>query len=239
MANHKVHIYIRVSDIDTQTTEQQEEACTRSYPPGIEFEIFTDKLSGWKGQRPEYETLRRLIMRGSVKELCVYSVSRLGRNQQEACSLLMECQKRNIKVKVITEGLDFSGPMGYALFALFSALAQMDSDTKSQRIREKFRHQKEQGTFVGHGRMPHTISEKIKEKAEEVYRMMDDGKGYRHINRMLNISEHTIGKLAKLRGDILVTAKMFAKLFPNWHRMGKDAYPTYEEVQKRAKKMFA
>lgn len=233
MTPKKVHLYIRTSTEDRQTTEQQEEGCRNSYPDGTEFDVYTDQLSGWQGKRPEYELLKKLVQRGSVKELCVYSISRLGRNVQEASQFLTLCNERNVRVKVISENLDFNGPMGFALFTLFAALAQMDSDSKSQRIREKFRHMKEKGTFVGHGRMPHTFAEKVVEKAETVYNLLDGGKTYRQIANILNMSEHTIGKLVKHRGYPLVTAKMFAKMFPDWHKKGKEHYPTLEEVRQR------
>lgn len=217
MAN-QVHAYIRVSR-DGQTTAQQKLAITNAYPPGTEFEWWEETSSAWEDKRLEYYTLVRLMERGSVKELCSCSIDRLGRNTRTAFHFITICRDRNIKLKILSQGFDFSGPFGLTLYMLFSEIAQMESDNKSDRIRRKFAQQKQDGTFCAHGTPPGTVSVKLKAKAEEVYRMLDDKKSYRYIADMLHLSVNSIEKLAHMRGQTLMTRAEFAKKYPGWHRM--------------------
>jgi len=213
----KVHCYVRVST-DQQTLEQQREAITAAYPAGTELVWLEEKASGWDGPRPEYELLKKLIGKGWVKELCVVSVSRLGRNTREALVFVGLCQDRNIRLRVLSEGLDFSGPMGLALFALFSALAQMESDNKSLRTRAKLAWKRENEGWQCHGSPPDCVAEKVKQRADEIYVMIDAGKSQSYIASMLNLSEHTVGKVVKLRGQPLLTRKEYAYCFPDWSK---------------------
>jgi len=218
---NEVVIYARTSTTD-QTLDQQVTACRVGLAPDVAPRILHEQLSGWKGTRPEYELLKQLIRKNWVKELRVFSISRLGRNVQEASRLLELCQQHSVRVKVVTESLDFSGPLGYALFTLFAALAQMDSDTKSMATRAKLAYKREHDGWQCHGSPPHTIAQKVKDKAPEVYKMLDDGKPYRYVAKMLHLSESSIMKLNRLRGYPLLTREDFARLYPGWHEWPKD-----------------
>ena len=132
------------------------------------------------------------------------------------------CLKHDVRVKVVTEGLDFSGPIGNALFILFAALAQLDSDTKSEATRTKLDWMRENLGWECHGSPPHCLSENNVAKAPEVYNMLDRGKSYKYIQAALGISEHSIGKIAKMRGKPLITRKIFASLFNGWQDLPKD-----------------
>ena len=215
MAN-KVHAYIRVSR-DSQTVDQQKKAIQDSYPADTDFVWHEETASGWEGTRWEYEVLKKNIFKGWVKEVVVFSVSRLGRNVQEAAIFLSLCQNKNVRVKCLSENLDFSGPLGFALYALFAALAQMDSDTKSQRTKAKFDLYKEKDPeWQMHGSPPGCVSERTKMKAPEVYAMLDAGKSQKYIARMLVLTEHTVTKLVRLRGQELLTRKEYAERNPEW-----------------------
>src|ERR1700733_10474851 len=97
-ANDKVAGYIRTSTTD-QTTEQQRQAIRDAYPDDTDIVWYEDQESAWSGkERKEYEAVKQGIVRGRIKELCVFSVSRLGRNVQEAARLLTSCQTYNVKV---------------------------------------------------------------------------------------------------------------------------------------------
>src|SRR4051812_28515644 len=99
----KIDSYCRVSTDDgDQTLEQQQAEITAAYPPGTEFRWYGERISGWQqARRPEYDLLRKNIQKGWVKELAVFSISRLGRNVQEAARLLDQCQQLGVRVKVL------------------------------------------------------------------------------------------------------------------------------------------
>ena len=226
MTKHVVHGYVRAST-DQQTTEQQRLALEKAYPEDTTFAWYEENESGWTGRRNEYETLTTNIMRGRVKELAVWNIARLGRNQREALRLLQLCQDMRVKIRILDTDLDFSGPMGTALFAMFAAFAQMDSDTKSQNIKRKFQMKKKlDPDWKMHGNIKDTVSETVKKKAPEVYRMLDAGQSASYISSMLGLHEHTVGKLKRLRGKELLTRKEYAAKHPGWHLLPIEERPS-------------
>lgn len=221
----RIHAYVRTSHSKDQTTQQQKDAIVASLPADAQVEFFEEQLSGWKGKRPEYDLLKKLIARGSVKELVVFSISRLGRNVQEAAALMTLCQQRNVRVRVLCENLDFSGPFGFALYTLFAALAQMDSDMKSMHTRAALDMKKEKEGWQCHGSPPDCVARKVKEAAEEVYTMVDAGKSQRYVAKTLHLMEHTVTKIVRLRGKEMLTREEYAARFPGWHLMPREEMP--------------
>lgn len=222
---HAVSAYIRTSTED-QTTQQQKDAILAAYNDDTHIIFYEEQLSGWKEQkRPKFDLLRKNIEHGQVKEVVVYSVSRLGRSVRDAFYFADLCDRKGVRLKVLCENLDFSGPLGKVLLLLFSALAEMDSDVKSQRIRDKFRLQKKEGKFIAHGCPPGTISEKLKRVAPEVYLMHDNGRPNKYIARTLGITERSVMKLLAWRGKELLTRAEYAKRFPDWHRLPREQRP--------------
>lgn len=239
MEKRKVHVYYRVSKGYGQTYQQQIDDITAAYGVDVDLDIYGDTISGWSDKkRPDYDMIVKLVNRGSVKELAVWALDRLGRNAREAVKFLMLCLEKGVRVKVISCGFDFAGPFGLTVATMMFELAQMESDLKSQRIRAKIRHQKSKGEFVPHGRAPHCLSPKIAGKAEEVFTMLRAGKSIRYIADKLEISEHSVMKLSKLRGQCIVTPPMLSKMFPDWWKRPASEYPTFDEVQQRAREMF-
>lgn len=229
--NPVIHAYCRCSTTD-QTTEQQRLAIQKAYPEGTHFLWYEEEISGWKGSRSQYDSLREAVIRGRAKEIAACNIARLGRNQREALQLLQLCQDKGVKVKILDSPIDFSGVVGTALFALFSGFAQMDSDSKSMNIKRKFALKKKQDpSWRMHGNVKDTVSEKVKKRAEEVYRMLDIGKSARYVSELLGISEHTIGKLRRLRGKELLTRREYAERFPGWHKVAIDERPALPEKQ--------
>lgn len=220
-----IHGYLRVST-DQQTIEQQKDAVTNAYPSGTSFQWYEEHESGWQGRRNEYDALMQGIMKGRVKEVVFCNVARLGRNQRQALRFLELCAANQTKIKVLDTPLDFSGPLGMALFALLAAFAQIDSDTKSLNIKRKFALKKKYDPdWRMHGNIKDTVSADIKRKSIEVYRMLASGKSAKYVSEMLGLSEHTIGKLKRLQGKELLTRADYAKKHPGWHNLPIDQRP--------------
>lgn len=214
----KVHAYCRTSKTEQETLPIQHDAIEKMYLGKAEIVWYDEQLSGWDGKyRHEYELLKRRIHQGGINEVCFYSVSRMGRNVQEASAFMTLCQRMGVRVKVCLENLDFSGPMGYAMFVLFSALAEMDSSMKSQRTRATIAKQKENGTFKPHGNVLGIVSERVKRQAPHVYAMSDAGQSNKSIAIALALTERTVANLLKRRGENLMTRADYARLHPGWH----------------------
>jgi len=228
-----VHAYCRASSVDRQTTEQQRMAIELAYPSETSFVWYEEQVSGWKGSRSEYDALKDSIIKGRAKEIVCCNIARLGRNQREALAMLDLCQERGVKIWFLDQQIDFSGPLGKALFALFAAFAQMDSDSKSQNIKRKFAMKRaKEPDWKMHGNVKDTVSEKVKKRAPEVYRMLDAGSEQVYISEMLDLCEGTITKLKRLRseGKELLTRKEYAQRYPGWHKVKIEERPELPDV---------
>jgi DNA invertase Pin-like site-specific DNA recombinase len=230
MSQHVISAYIRTSTTD-QTVEQQMAAVEGSYPEGTMIHWYMEQTSGWQGNRGEWEALKVGVMKGRVKEVCAVNVARLGRNQREIVMMLDLCNSHGVKVKILDSPIDFSTPFGIALFSLFGAFAQVESDIKSANIKRKFELKKKQDpTWKMHGNIEGTVYKKVKEKSVEVYRMLDEGKSQKYIARLLELSEQSVSKLVRLRGKMLLTKADYAKMFPGWHLLPVDQRPPIPDI---------
>ena len=228
---HIVHAYVRVSTED-QTIEQQKTAIRDSYQPNIELSFYEENESGWKGRRPEWEALKQGIVRGRVKEVCAFSISRLGRSCREAWAFLDMTRQMGCTIKIVTLPLDFNGPFSTGIFMLMAELAQMESDMKSFAIKAKFRQKrKDDPSWRMHGNVKDTVSKKMKSKAPEVYRMLADGKSQKYVSDIVGLMEHSIGKLVKLQGKQLMTRQDYAAAFPGWHLVPIDERPAIPDAE--------
>jgi len=235
----KVHVYIRVSDPKKQTHEQQWLAIQPMLPPDVEIVKLVDMESGWDRKAlPAYHKLKSLIQKKQCKELFTFSCCRLGRSRREALAFVGLCMDEGVKLKTIKEGFDFASTFGPMLYLMFATVAEMESELKSDRIKAKFDWQKEQGTFIGHGRAPHAITQRLKDKARLVYQEMDNKKSYREIAELLEISVSSVQKLARLRGKPLMTADIVSKLCPDWWKRQPEDYPTQDELFAAYRKMY-
>lgn len=217
---HVVHAYCRVSR-DSSTLEQQRDAIKSAYPDGTQFQFYEEIHSAWTGERDTFDFLKKGIERGVVKEITCWSISRLGRNSRQLNQLLELMRKMSVKINIISQPFDWNSPFATSIWSIMSEIAQMESDLKSENTKRKLDWMKENG-WVSHSPPPTAVSKKIKMKAPEVYRMLDDGKHYRYIAEQLNISPHTIGRLVKLRGKEILTRTEFAKKYPDWHKMRRS-----------------
>lgn len=117
--------YVRVSTAD-QNTDRQHDAL---HQYGVD-EIYEDKASGMKRDRPELDRLLEKLRRGDT--LVVYELKRLGRNARQLLELAERFQKNGIEFVSLTENIDTSTPMGRFVFATWCALAQLERDIISE-----------------------------------------------------------------------------------------------------------
>lgn len=150
--------YARVSTED-QVTDRQLDAL-RAY--GVD-EIFEEKITGTKRNRPELNKLLSKLRTGDT--LVVYELKRLGRNTKQLLAMAEEFQANGIEFVSLTEQLDTTTPMGRFVFTTWCALAQLDRDIISENTKSGLAAAKARGR-VG-GRKPHDT--KQIEKALKMY----------------------------------------------------------------------
>lgn len=141
MRNAAAIIYIRVS-----TTEQadfgyslkaQEQLC-RDYAIRNNYDvlkIFTEKGESAKTtNRTELKSLLSYIRtnKNKIDALIIYKMDRLSRDIYDSLTIRLMLKKLNIDLKSVTEPFDDS-PFGTFTATLFSSIAQLDNDIRSER----------------------------------------------------------------------------------------------------------
>jgi DNA invertase Pin-like site-specific DNA recombinase len=114
--------YARVST-DDQDLSLQIDALIRF---GIDADdIFTDKISGAKEDRPGLSKCLNTLQAGDT--LVVWRLDRLGRSMRHLVTLIEELREQNIGFKSISDGaIDTTSASGEMIFNIFAALAQFE-----------------------------------------------------------------------------------------------------------------
>lgn len=151
--------YARVST-ETQNLDRQLDALARY---GVD-QIYNEKMSGTKRNRPELEKLLDRMTEGDT--VVVESLSRLGRSTKDLIELTELFDRKGVHLVSLKESIDTSTSTGKLLFTLMSAIAQFERDVIADRTREGLRAAKARGRMGGR---PKVNSTDIK-KAVKLYR---------------------------------------------------------------------
>jgi DNA invertase Pin-like site-specific DNA recombinase len=111
--------YIRVSSEGQNTARQLD---------GVPLDMtFTDKVSGKDTNRPELSAMLNYVRQGD--EIFVHSMDRLARNLDDLRRLVMDLNKRGIKVTFVKEAMTFVGddsPMSLLMLSLLGAVSEFE-----------------------------------------------------------------------------------------------------------------
>ena len=125
--------YARVSKSDnSQVFDLQTDALIES---GVDKEnIYTDKMSGVKNDRPGLESCLKALRKDDV--LVVWKLDRLGRNLKHLIATIDDLSSRGIGFRVISGqgvNIDTTNPAGKMIFSIFGALAEFEAELTRER----------------------------------------------------------------------------------------------------------
>ncbi len=87
--------------------------------------IFMDKMSGAKAERPGLSKCLDTLQKGDI--LVVWRLDRLGRSMRHLITLVEDLRARGIGFRSLNEGaIDTTSASGELIFNIFSALAQFE-----------------------------------------------------------------------------------------------------------------
>ena len=119
----KVACYCRVSHRsqkhDSQRAEIQKWLDSNGIDPA-QVEWYLDKETGKTLNRPEFERLEHDIFHGQVKTVVLWKLDRLSRRLVDGVNVLARWCERGLKIVVVTQQLEFDGPVGKTLAAIVS-----------------------------------------------------------------------------------------------------------------------
>ena len=96
-------------------------------------EIFQEKVSSRKAERPELEACIRMLRKGDA--LVVWRLDRLGRSLQELVNIISGLEEKGIAFQSLTESIDTNSAAGRLVYHLFGALAEFERNLIVERTK--------------------------------------------------------------------------------------------------------
>jgi len=162
--------YARVSTLD-QNPQMQTDALEAA---GCE-KIFTEKLSGSHGDRPQLNAAIEYMRRGDT--LVVWKLSRLARSMRQIISTAHTLERRKIMLKILTQNIDTATPEGRLFFHVTAAFDEFQRELIVENTRAGIAAARKRGRIGG--RPPSMTEDKIRNaesmiKDEENYPFISD-----------------------------------------------------------------
>lgn len=152
--------YARVST-ENQSLDRQTDALTAV---GIKEEnIYIEKMSGAKSNRPRLNALIETVEKGDV--VVVESLSRLGRSAQDLLTIMQTLSDKGVVLKSLKEQLDFGSPQGKLMTHLFALISEFERDVIRNRVIEGVAAARARGRVGGRPATP----QKTIDKALQMY----------------------------------------------------------------------
>lgn len=121
--------YARVStlhqDLESQLQALEKEGCD---------EIYSEKLTGTKIDRPKFQELLNKLQAGDT--LVVTKLDRFARTTKEGIETVKELFERGVKVHVLNMGLVEDTPTGRLILSVMLAFAEFERDMIIERTQE-------------------------------------------------------------------------------------------------------
>ena len=150
--------YARVStleqNLDLQVDSLQKEGCKQ---------IFTDKVSGVKSVKPEFEKLIAYARPGDT--IVVWKLDRLGRSTVQLIELIEKLKIQGIHLKSLSESIDTSTATGNLFFQFMCILAEHERNVIRERTKAGLTAARVRGRKGGR---PFGLSERYQLIAPEV-----------------------------------------------------------------------
>jgi DNA invertase Pin-like site-specific DNA recombinase len=156
---------------------------------GVE-KIFTEKLSGTKADRPEFQGMLNYLREGDT--LVVWRLDRLGRSLRDLLNTVEDLKERSINLVSLQENIDTSTTTGKTMLGFFGLLAEMERNFISDRVRTGLEAARARGHIGGR---PPVTEDKIK-----LVLKLYESKEYSipQIQKMVGISKATLYRYLNL-----------------------------------------
>ena len=171
--------YARVST-DEQNLDLQLSALKQA---GCE-QIYTDKVSGTKAQRPGLEEAFSHLRAGDT--FVVWRLDRLGRSLRHLIDTVTDLQELSIGFKSLTESIDTTTSGGKLVFHIFGALAEFEREIIRERTQAGLSAARARGKTGGR---PNALTEKQVSMLRQL--AADRNRSVQEICQTLGISRRT------------------------------------------------
>jgi DNA invertase Pin-like site-specific DNA recombinase len=172
-------VYVRVSTRGQETLGDQARRC-RQFAESQNWEVvdvLEDKASAWSGKdRPGWLQVEGMVERREVDAVVVFQVSRAARNVGRLHAFITLCRDNRVTFATASDGVNTSTPTGRLLATIVGALAELDSDIKSELTRLGLDAVRADGWYTG-GRPPFgfDLVQETPEGRRKSARLVEDG----------------------------------------------------------------
>ena len=186
--------YARVSTQD-QNLEMQLDALKKA---GCK-EIFQEKASGSKTDRPELAAMQKTLRPGDV--VYIYKLDRLGRSLKHLLELTAKFGKFEVGLISLNDPINTTNAQGRLVFNIFACLTEFERELIRERTKAGLASARARGRKGGRSRGLTKAAEKTAILAETYY---NEGKnGVNAIVAELKISKMTLYKYLRHRGVVI------------------------------------
>jgi DNA invertase Pin-like site-specific DNA recombinase len=110
---------------------------------------FEDTETGRTLRRPTFEQLQRAIFNGAVQTVVVWKLDRLSRRQRDGVNLLADWCERGVRVVVVTQHIDLSGPVECLVASVLCGLAEIEQEYRREWQAAGIAVAKRKGVYCG------------------------------------------------------------------------------------------
>lgn len=185
----KIAAYVRVSTRNQKDDSQRAEIQKWLDNQGFnlnQIEWYSDKESGETLDRPQFERLQSDIFHGQVGTVVLWKLDRLSRRLNDGVNTLADWAARGLKIVVVTQQLEFNGPVGRMLAAVMLGLAEIEMDFRRERQAAGIEVAKQKGVYTGRKKGT------TKGKPQRAIELRNTGLTVKEISHAMNISERTV-----------------------------------------------
>jgi DNA invertase Pin-like site-specific DNA recombinase len=141
---------MRVSSLEqkpeTQLYDIQQLASQRGYQV---VKQYTDRISGAKARRPALDELLADARRRKFDVVVVWAFDRMARSVRHFLEVLDELTQLNIEFVSFRENIDTGGALGRAMIVIVGAIAELERNLITERVRAGMRRARLEGTVLG------------------------------------------------------------------------------------------
>jgi DNA invertase Pin-like site-specific DNA recombinase len=172
-----------------QSTDSQRTALS-SYCKGnsIRPTWYEDHATGRTTRRPALQRLLQDRRHGKVSRIVVADLNGLSRSVRDALSLIETLTAQGVALSVVNQNITFDrSAMSAFMLTVFSALAQVESDIRSERVKAGLQTGRDRGLSIRRQR--------AQQKRSKLATLRRQGTRVREIARTLGVTRQSVCRL--------------------------------------------
>lgn len=174
-----------------------------------EFVVYEDEgYSGKNTLRPAFQRMMQAVSERKLTHVLCYRLDRIGRNVVDLGNTMNKLNKYNVSFISITERFDTTTPLGQFMITLSGALAQMERELISERVRDNMLMLARTGRWLG-GKAPYGFNTERKSYVDESGVKREYSILVPNEAEMAVVSEHILRGYLSLGSITAVRRKLF------------------------------